>query len=161
MGRISSFPERLKKRVSNLSWYSAHSADPRAPQEAHSAGALGEEEEKLPAPPSDFPNLLQKKRDTSARELVPPYLEYETSLRKVFASEAKGMGAKANLVPVYGSHEDLFTIRGVDREKGDGEKYLMSLPDSERESEGALAIAPSFEEFERNFDAFTHGWLRP
>ncbi|SPO07204.1 uncharacterized protein DNG_09898 [Cephalotrichum gorgonifer] len=124
-----------------------------------STGALGEEEAALPVPPAVFPSLLSKDTKTPARELVGPYLGYETALRKAFAADTSGIGDRANLVPVYDGHESSFVIRTVDREKGDGEKYLMPLRDQEREDEGSLAIAPSLEEYKKNVDAFTHGVL--
>ena len=162
MGRVSSFvPSGLKKRITNLSGrFSFDGGSDQDKLDGSSTGAVGREEAALPAPSSRFPVLLSENPETPTRELVRPYLEYETSLRRAFATGTGGIAEQANLVPVYGGHEELFVIRDVDRKKGDEGKYLMPLHDKEREGAGSLAIAPSLDEYGMNFDAFTHGRLR-
>lgn len=159
MGRVSSFPGRLKKRLSGLSGHFGHESHSPADLDSGPPGAPREEEETLPAPSASFPSLLSRDKSTATRELVRPYLRYETALRKAFAEGATGIADDANLVPVYNGDEKLFTIRDVDRKKGDSKKYLLPLEDRERESDRELAISPSLDEYTKDFDAFTHGWL--
>lgn len=64
------------------------------PLEPHSSGTLGEEEEKVPSPSSALLNVLRKNPDTPAQELVRPYLEYETVLRRAFASGGRAWSRK-------------------------------------------------------------------
>ncbi|KAL2105980.1 hypothetical protein VUR80DRAFT_7452 [Thermomyces stellatus] len=152
MGRISSFmPGGLKKRLTDLSGRSVHRADPQTPPEPDSAGALAEEEAGLPTPPSAFPRLPARNAGAAPRELVKPYLEYETSPRKDFAAGTERIGRHANLVPVYSRHENLFKIRAADLPTGDDGRYLMPLHEDEWESHGSPAIAPSLDEYGKNF----------
>ena len=119
---------------------------------------------------------------------VRPYLEYEGWLRRAFAGGRGGIDGWANLVPVYHGNNDgdddeeecFFESKAVSRgvpPSFDG-RYIMPLPDSAlaglmRNDEGGgrggggggskLAVAPTMRQYERNFDAFTHGayfWLR-
>jgi hypothetical protein len=113
----------------------------------------------LPTPSSQFLSYLSSHPQTPTRELLQPYLSCETWLRQAFARGDGGIDDLANLVPVYDGHEGLFSIRTIDRQKADKEKYLMPLPDDKREADGALAITASLQEYRRNFEAFTHGQL--
>ena len=113
---------------------------------------------KLPTPPADFTAHLSEHPETSARKLLQPYLEYELWLRKAFARGGSGLDGLANLVPLYGSSSPkaALTIRTIDRNNNDKEKYLMRLPESHVSEDGSPAIVPSFDEYRRNFEAFTH-----
>ena len=139
MGRVSSFPHRLKKRLYALSGHISPDYHPHSQSDAGTGGEAGEEKAALPTPSASFPSLLSRNKGTATRELVLPYLANETALRKAFAGEAGGISDDANLVPVYNGHEKLFITLGVDRKTGDGEKYLMPLGDRERENDGSLA----------------------
>jgi hypothetical protein len=118
---------------------------------------MADDEPILPIPSSDFLSRLSEHPKAPTRELLQPYLAYELRLRKAFAGGDAGPGGLANLVPIYDGHESSFNIRTIDRETGDGEKYLMSLPDGKREADGVPAIAASLDEYRKNFEAFTHG----
>jgi hypothetical protein len=113
---------------------------------------------KLPTPPAGFTTHLSKHPETSARELLQPYLEYELWLRKAFARGGSGLDGLANLVPLYGSSSPkaALPIRNIDRSINDEDKYLMHLSESHINEDGSPAIVPSFDEYKRNFEAFTH-----
>ena len=126
----------------------------------------------LPAPPSEFLLQLPNHPKTPTRELLTPYLAYETWLRKAFANpqtyDKTGEGvlnSHANLVPIYAGHEKHATIRKIDSVKGlvDGEtgmdKYIMRLPEEKREEVRKLAITESLGTFEERWEGFTHGEL--
>ncbi|RYO99636.1 hypothetical protein DL766_009363 [Monosporascus sp. MC13-8B] len=112
-----------------------------------------------PTPSSQFLSHLSNQPRTPTRELVQPYLSYETWLRKAFARGDAGIDGLAGLVPIYDGHETTFRTRAIDRLTADREKYLMRLPDDKLEADCAPAIAASLEEYRGNFEAFTHGTL--
>ncbi|RYP42706.1 hypothetical protein DL767_000075 [Monosporascus sp. MG133] len=112
-----------------------------------------------PTPPSQFLSYLSNNRRTPTRELVQPYLSYETWLRRAFARGDAGIAGLAGLVPIYDGHQSKFRIRAIDRLTANKEKYLMLLPDDKLEADRAPAIAASLEEYKKNFEAFTHGTL--
>ncbi|KAK3381190.1 ankyrin repeat protein [Podospora didyma] len=109
--------------------------------------------------PSQFLSYLSSHEKTPTRELLQPYLSYETSLRKAFANGDADIDSLANMVAAYDGHENLFRIRTIDRETAGPEKYLMPLADSKREANGVPAIAASMKDYQKNFRAFTHGVL--
>lgn len=114
-----------------------------------------------PTKPSLFLALLSEdsSADTSTRELVQPYLLYETWLRQAFAKPHIGLDGLDGLVSIYDGYERAFKIRNIDREMTTPDKYIMPFEKRERERDGELAIAGSIEEFHEHFKAFTHGWL--
>ncbi|KAI0419720.1 ankyrin repeat protein [Xylaria grammica] len=112
----------------------------------------------LPRPPSQFLSHLSNHQRTETRELLQPYLSYETWLRRAFARGDAGIDSFANLVPIYNGCEEAFRIRTLDRETADKGKYIMPLPDDTREEESALAITESKEKYLRNFNGFSRDW---
>ncbi|KAF3764592.1 hypothetical protein M406DRAFT_107219 [Cryphonectria parasitica EP155] len=121
---------------------------------------MGADTSSIPTPPaSQFLSHLAEHPQTPTRELVQPYLDYETWLRKAFAGNQPSVDSLAGLVPIYAGHETLFKTRGIDRREADEEKYLMRLPDNVVQADGTSAIATSLDEYRRNFEAFTHGVL--
>ncbi|KAI0884918.1 uncharacterized protein GGS22DRAFT_148152 [Annulohypoxylon maeteangense] len=116
----------------------------------------------LPAPSSQFISYLNQSKEnkrTPTRDLVKPYLLYENRPRYEFLRPNATIDALANLVPIYDGQESLFKIRTIDYEKADKDLYLMRLRGRQREKKPRLAIAKSFEAYQKNFDAFTHGVL--
>ncbi|KAM4060509.1 ankyrin repeat protein [Hirsutella rhossiliensis] len=113
-----------------------------------------------PTPPSQFLAHLFRNPREPTRELVKPYVSYETGLRKAFARGDAGIDGLAGLVPVYNGAEKSFRIRTVDRQPATLSKYIMPLPDDKREANDVPAIAASRDEFMKNFDAFTHSMLK-
>lgn len=110
-------------------------------------------------PPYQFLLHLFNHPETPTRELVQPYLSYETWLRKAFTKADPGVSDLAGVVPIYDGHEILFKSRAIDRRKADGSKYLMRLPRSLVPPDRSPAIALPLSEYMRNFEAFTHGQL--
>ncbi|KAJ8059751.1 hypothetical protein OCU04_011391 [Sclerotinia nivalis] len=113
-----------------------------------------------PTAPSQFLVHLSKHPDTPTRELLHPYLSYETWLRKVFAKQHTGLDSLVGLVSIYDGHESSFKIRTIDHQAAINDKYIMPLGKCEQELEGDLAIAGSIARFHENFEAFTHGVLK-
>ncbi|KAF7948486.1 uncharacterized protein EAE97_003897 [Botrytis byssoidea] len=111
-----------------------------------------------PTTPSQFLSLLSAFPTTPTRELVQPYLSYETGLRKAFARPHAVVGGPDDLISIYDGHESSFRIRIADRETTAADKYIMPLKRKEVLG-GQPAIAGSFAKFCENFDAFTHGIL--
>ncbi|KAI1302747.1 ankyrin repeat protein [Xylaria venustula] len=113
----------------------------------------------LPIPPSQFLSHLSDHQQIETRKLLQPYLAYEAWLRTAFARGAADIDNFANMVPIYNGCEHTFRIRTIDRETADGEKYIMPLLEDEREQNSALAITASIEQYQRNFNGFSHGVL--
>ncbi|KAG0652383.1 Ankyrin-3 [Hyphodiscus hymeniophilus] len=121
---------------------------------------------KLPAPVKDFISLLLKNTDTPIASLLQPYKAYESELRKVYAQQpahAAVKDGKVNLVPLFSGDpqtELKVRARSLGTESGDEKsRYLMTLRDNERKSNGAPAIVPSFKDFQRNFNLFSESSL--
>ncbi|KAI1741299.1 ankyrin repeat protein [Xylaria scruposa] len=114
----------------------------------------------LPTPPSQFLSHLSNHQRTKTRDLLQPFLSYESWLRTAFAGENVKIDNLANIVPIYDGNENACKVRTIDRERSDGAKYIMPLPDYVREEDSTLAIAASVEEYMRNFHGFSHGMLR-
>ncbi|KAI3083872.1 hypothetical protein CBS147353_2016 [Aspergillus niger] len=111
-----------------------------------------------PTTPSRFLSHLSKHPDKPTRQLLQPYLEYETWLRKIFTTPSFSIGGTGDLVSVYGWRQCSIRIRTTDRNETTMARYIMPLKDEQRLPEGAPAIAASFAEFQYQFEAFTHDW---
>lgn len=110
-----------------------------------------------PTTPSRFLSHLSKHPDKPTRQLLQPYLEYETWLRKIFTTPSFSIGGTGDLVSVYGWRQSSIRIRTTDRNETTMARYIMPLKDEQRLPEGVPAIAASFAEFQYQFEAFTHG----
>lgn len=120
---------------------------------------------KLPAPVKDFIPYFSSRSKTSLTELLEPYKNYESGLRKVYAQqpthEAVSDGL-TNTVPIFAGHEADLKIRArcLDEESAEEkEKYIMPLDKSERRMDGAPAVVTSLREFQNNFNLFSESSL--
>jgi hypothetical protein len=120
---------------------------------------------KLPAPVKDFITYFSSRSKTSLTELLEPYKNYESRLRKVYAQqpthEAVSDGL-TNTVPIFAGHEADLKIRArcLDEESAEEkEKYIMPLDKSERRMDGAPAVVTSLREFQNNFNLFSESSL--
>ncbi|KAI0543598.1 ankyrin repeat protein [Xylaria curta] len=112
----------------------------------------------LPTPPSQFLSHLSENPKTITRELLKPYLDYENWLRRAFMRDDAEIDNLANIVPIYDGYETEFKIRTIDRDTANPEKYIMPLSYPPRQEHGVLAITPSMEEYDLNFEGFSHDW---
>ncbi|KAK6523146.1 hypothetical protein TWF694_006041 [Orbilia ellipsospora] len=118
----------------------------------------------IPTEPSAFLSYIGQNEDKPLRELVKPYLEYESNLRRIFAQEPENEAIADNLVglvPLYDGHDDKIKIqsRNVEAESEEAQGcYIMGL-EKERKKTGERAVVDQ-ETFLRNFDAFTEGSLK-
>ncbi|KAF3921066.1 hypothetical protein AA313_de0204793 [Arthrobotrys entomopaga] len=118
----------------------------------------------LPTEPSSFLSYIGQNEDKPLRELVKPYLEYESNLRRIFAQEPTNEAIADNLVglvPLYDGHDDNIKIQSRNLEAESEEVqgcYIMAL-EKERKESGVRAVVDQ-ETFLRNFDAFTEGTLK-
>ncbi|PYH37815.1 uncharacterized protein BO87DRAFT_413209 [Aspergillus neoniger CBS 115656] len=113
-----------------------------------------------PTTPSRFLSHLSKHPDKPTRQLLQPYLEYETWLRRQFTTPKPTIGGSGDLVSVYAWRQSSLRIRTTDRNETPAAQYIMPLENEQRLPEGAPAIAASFAEFQYQFEAFTHGVLQ-
>ncbi|KAF3928803.1 hypothetical protein ABW21_db0208075 [Orbilia brochopaga] len=117
----------------------------------------------VPTAPASFLSLIAANENKPLRELVKPYLEYESKLRSLFAQDPSNPDIVDNLVglvPIYDGHDDQIKIRSRDlslETQEEKDRYIMPLED-ERKASGQRAIV-DHETFRKNFDAFTEGTL--
>ncbi|KAK6512296.1 hypothetical protein TWF481_001186 [Arthrobotrys musiformis] len=121
----------------------------------------------LPAEPASFLSYLSENSTKSVRDLLPPYLEYESKLRTLFAQDPSNPVLADNtvgLVPLYtGSGLEAnvkVQARDLDAEAPELKaKYLMELDAKTRKKDGERAIV-DFDEFKTNFTLFSEGALQ-
>ncbi|KAH7311442.1 hypothetical protein B0I35DRAFT_481406 [Stachybotrys elegans] len=112
----------------------------------------------LPAPHSRFIDHLSRNAGTQLRHLVKPYNEYEAKLRECFAQHRNHPAIQnplVNAVPIYNGYESSLKIRARDPERDpEASKYIMPLQSDARLPNGFSAIAPSLDQFKKNFQLF-------
>ncbi|KAF3909580.1 hypothetical protein AA313_de0205684 [Arthrobotrys entomopaga] len=121
----------------------------------------------LAAEPAQFLSHLAKNEGKPVRELLQPYLEYESKLRSLFAQDPSNAALADNtvgLVPIYGGSGLESTIkiqaRNLEAESPEEKsKYLMELDEKVRKKNGERAIV-DFDEFKKNFTVFSEGALQ-
>lgn len=119
----------------------------------------------LPKVPVDHGEFIEYLTNTpgSVRDLVEPYLAYESKLREIFAQQPDHPVVQetfAGLVPIFNGHEDEIKIRARNikgETKHEREKYLMPLLKDDRKKDGVQAIV-GLEVFKKNFSIFSEGW---
>jgi hypothetical protein len=116
----------------------------------------------LPAPHSQFISYLAK-QDVVKRALE-PYKTYESKLREIFAQEpanAITTDPHVHVLPLFDGNEELLEIRARDTNRSidENDKYLLTLPDTERKPSGSPAIVSSMKEFKNNFNLFSESSL--
>ncbi|KAI6080311.1 ankyrin repeat protein [Hypoxylon rubiginosum] len=112
----------------------------------------------LPLPPSQFISYFAENPEVPIRQLLEPYLTYETWLRLEFAKNPSQADGFENLVSIYDGQEDKLKIRAIDRQTADRNKYILPLSKREREKDGSLAITSSLLDYRDNFKGFTRNW---
>ena len=116
----------------------------------------------LPAETSAFLKYISENNDKPLRELLQPYLEYESKLRGLFAREPSHAALKditVGLVPIYTGQESNIKVRARNLEaesKEEKAKYIMELDEKFRKKTGERAIV-DFDEFKKNFTIFSEG----
>ncbi|KAL7276030.1 hypothetical protein RUND412_000999 [Rhizina undulata] len=119
----------------------------------------------LPVPPSEFLDYVNKNPDVPIRELLQPFLAYESVLRAYFAQDPDNALVKGHigLISLFENNNAAFAkIRARDfaaETTEEKERYVMPLKDEDRKANGAPSIVGSLEEFRKNFNIFTEGSL--
>lgn len=120
----------------------------------------------VPVKHRDFLNHVQSHPDTPIEQLLEPYHEYDTVLRKIFAQEPANpvlQDNHLNIVPLYdeaGSADVTIRARDlVSEPKHLKEKYIMPLKDDQRRPNGSPAIVSTLKEFQTNFNLFSEASL--
>ncbi|GFF56479.1 uncharacterized protein R883 [Aspergillus udagawae] len=123
----------------------------------------------LPAVPtkhSTFIDYVNSHPQESIPELVRPYNEYDTVLRKIYAQQPSHPRAADNLlnvVPLFDANGSAdLRIRARDLASEPEElraKYLMPLKDEDRKANGSPAVVSSFKQFQTNFNLFSESAL--
>lgn len=117
----------------------------------------------LPASLGNFIPYLDNQKDVTAA--LKPYKDYEGKLREMFAQHRNSAildDDQVNTVPIFNSYEPFVTIRARDiahESEEERDKYLLSLPASDRRPNGSSAIVGSLKEFRSNFNLFSESSL--
>ncbi|KAK6333268.1 hypothetical protein TWF718_011088 [Orbilia javanica] len=121
----------------------------------------------LPVEPASFLSYLSENSSKPVRDLLPPYLEYESKLRTLFAQDPSNAVLADNtvgLVPIYtgsGLEANIkVQARNLEAETPEQKsKYLMELDAKLRKKDGERAIV-DFDQFKTNFTLFSEGALQ-
>jgi hypothetical protein len=117
----------------------------------------------LPAKHEQFIQYVTAHPKTPMLDLLEPYKQYDTELRKIFAQQPDHEAAKyPTVVPVFDGHEHEVKTRARDlanETAKDKERYIMSLKNEDRRPNGAQAIVPSIRDFRTNFNVFSESSL--
>ncbi|KAK6538841.1 hypothetical protein TWF694_010406 [Orbilia ellipsospora] len=121
----------------------------------------------LTAEPALFLSHLAENDGKPVREVLQPYLEYESKLRSLFAQDPSNAALADNtvgLVPIYEGSGLESTIkvqaRNLEAESPEEKsKYIMELDEKVRKKNGERAIV-DFDEFKKNFALFSEGALQ-
>ncbi|RPB14615.1 ankyrin [Morchella conica CCBAS932] len=119
----------------------------------------------IPVPVRDFLKHVEENPGVPIRELLAPYLEYETALRAYFAQkpEHEFVQGNVNLISLFkGDNARLAKIRArnlAQETKEEREKYIMALKDEDRKASGEHFLVESLKEFRDNLNVFSEGSL--
>ncbi|EPS41484.1 hypothetical protein H072_4612 [Dactylellina haptotyla CBS 200.50] len=121
----------------------------------------------VPVAPASFLSYIAENEGKPVRDLIQPYLEYESKLRALFAQDPSNAALADNtvgLVPIYGDSglESAIKVQARNLEAETPEtksKYLMELDEKVRKKNGDRAIV-DFDEFKKNFAIFSEGALQ-
>ena len=119
----------------------------------------------LASPVRDFVEQAALRPETHPHELVAPYKDYESHLRKLFAQQPRHPAVTdplANVTPIFTGHEKALKVharnpRAESQEQRD--KYMMALGEEARRPSGSAAVVQSLKEFQTNFSVFSESSL--
>ncbi|VUC21847.1 unnamed protein product [Clonostachys rosea] len=142
---------------------SAGNVEPDRPNNAHHAekGSAATDSRNFPPGPSTVSPFLQQLSeysDTPIRSLLQPYLDDETQLRQAFARGEPHMSEAPHLIPLYPHQQSHLTTRTIERDVYGPEKYILRLPAEKIGRAGAPAVVTSLDQYQTNFEAFSHDW---
>ncbi|KAK2836870.1 hypothetical protein FQN49_006637, partial [Arthroderma sp. PD_2] len=120
----------------------------------------------LPTKLSGLLSYIDSNPDTPVGELLEPYAEYDSVLRRLFAQEPSNpllADNHINTLPLYdgNGYADLrVQARDLSSESKEvSDKYLLPLKNKDRKPNGSPAIVNSFKEFQTNFNLFSESSL--
>lgn len=117
----------------------------------------------LPANPDQFLEYVAANKNTPISNLMEPYKQYDSEMRKVFAQLPDHPAiSKPSVVPIFAGHETAVNIqaRSLEAEsKQEKESYIMPLSDEDRRADGSPAIVQSMKDFRTNFNVFSESAL--
>ncbi|KAJ6261350.1 hypothetical protein Dda_4020 [Drechslerella dactyloides] len=152
---------RFLEHLRILRSYTSTSTDSNPPTETMSSSTSLPS---LPAETASFLSYVAQNKNQSVRELIKPYLEYESKLRALFAQEPSHPALADNtagLVPIYTGDESNIRVQARNMEAEAPElkaQYIMELDEKLRKKDGDPAIV-GLEEFKKNFAVFSEGAL--
>ena len=156
-------PYQPGKLVHRACYYSPNLSTQRTKFQLRRSYAMAARIPKLPAKHDQFIQYIAAHPNTPMQDLLEPYKQYDTELRKILAQEPDHQAAKQpNVVPVFAGNEQDIKVRARDLGKESSEekdKYIMPLKNEQRRLNDSLAIVPSLREFRTNFNCFSESSL--
>ncbi|KAK3702220.1 hypothetical protein LTR37_015052 [Vermiconidia calcicola] len=117
----------------------------------------------LPAKHDHFIEYISAHPKEPMLDLLEPYKQYDTEMRKVYAQQPDHPAAsQPNIVPVFAGHEKDVRIRArnlKNESQKEKECYIMPLNDDQRRPDGSPAIVQSVRDFKTNFNVFSESSL--
>ncbi|KAI5356788.1 Putative ankyrin repeat-containing domain superfamily [Septoria linicola] len=117
----------------------------------------------LPVKHDRFIEFLDTHKTKPMLELVQPYQQYDSEMRKLFAQHPDHPAiATPSVVPIFVGLEKSLNIRARDPSKEDQKQqdsYIMPLKQEERRANGSPAIVQSLRDFRTNFNVFSESSL--
>ncbi|KAI0199190.1 ankyrin repeat protein [Astrocystis sublimbata] len=120
---------------------------------------------KLTAAHDELVNHIAEHPDVSMTELMGPYREYEAKLREMYAQERDNPildDPYLNVLPLFTKNTPAIQTRArnLGRETQEQkDRYIMTLPDDKRRSNGSPAVVESLKDFRYNFGVFSESSL--
>ncbi|KAK1967259.1 hypothetical protein LY78DRAFT_16301 [Colletotrichum sublineola] len=121
--------------------------------------------QELPVPHEDLVKYIHSHPEKKIFEILEPYRKYEAQLRSIFAQDRQNPALgdpHINLLPLF--TEDTKNIKTRARflaaeTQEEKDRYIMTLPDNKRRSNGSPAVVSSIGEFQKNFNIFSESSL--
>lgn len=119
----------------------------------------------LPVPHGELAQHIAKHPEVPIVDILEPYRQYETHLRRAYAQDPDNEALKdglLNALPLFTADTSGIRVRARDpaaEPQTEKDKYIMSLPDDQRRPSGSHAVVQSHQEFRHNFNVFSESSL--
>ncbi|KAI0970115.1 ankyrin repeat protein [Xylaria arbuscula] len=119
----------------------------------------------LPAAHNELVNYIAERPSVPMAELMGPYRQFEAKLREIYAQERGNPVLEdpyLNVLPLFTKDTPAIRARARDlnsETQDQKDKYIMSLPDDRRRTNGSPAVVEFLKEFRHNFGVFSESAL--
>lgn len=102
-------------------------------------------------------------KDTPMLQLLEPYKQYDSEMRKVFAQKPRHpAAARPTLVPLFAGHEQDVRIRArhlKQESQAEQDCYIMPLKNHDRRQDDSPAVVQSLKDFRTHLNVFSESSL--